>query len=164
MRLAIINPACIMRDALGVLGLPTTDVNPTLVGYQSIDDKTCKVFSAQDPEDGILLEKIDLAHLFRGIPQSIKGLSFAPSDVVDLTAYEQEVNVDLLLNAPKLDNQNYETVPDSDYLGQLFCNWKRLVGITTLFRNEVSLSVLDNVLLIEATTSALFTGSLSVQI
>lgn len=164
MRLAIINPACIMRDALGVLGLPPTDVNPTLVSYQSIDDKTCKVFSAQDPEDGILLEKVDLAELFRGIPQSITGLTFTDSDVVDLSAYDTVVSVDLLLNAPKLDNQNYEKVPDSDYLGTLFCNWKRLVGITTLFRNEVTLSLLDDVLTIEANNSALFTGTLTVKI
>lgn len=164
MRLAIINPACIMRDALGVLGLPPTDVNPTLVSYQSIDSKTCKVFSSQDPEDGILLEKIDLGELFRGIPQSIAGLTFDDSDVVDLSAYEKVVSVDLLVNAPKLDNQNYEKAPEGDYLGMLFCRWKRLVGIVTLFRNEVNLSVLDNVLTIEANNSALFTGSLTVKI
>ena len=160
MRVAIMNTAAVINNTL------STDkqkgFNPNLLTLMKVSDTLFKIESPDTNSHALLVNKIDLGELFCNTPIDLRGLTFADSPNVDLTTWTASLNVDEVRNLPKLDNGEWEFIDDSDELGKHFLNVKRLTGLVTLSRSEVSLSVFEGVMTIEANNAMLYTGSIDV--
>ncbi|ASU03600.1 hypothetical protein RISINGSUN_70 [Erwinia phage vB_EamM_RisingSun] len=160
MRVAIMNTAAIINNTLSAD--KQEGFNPNLLSLMNVSEKLFKIESPSTNTHALLVEKIDLGELFCNTPIDLRGLTFTDSPAVDLTGWTQSLNVDIFQNLPKLDNEEWEYIADEDVLGKHFLNAVRLTGLVTLSRTEVSLSVLDNVMTIEADNAMLYKGKVDV--
>lgn len=160
MRVAIMNNAAIINNTLSAL--KQTGFNPNLLSFLNVNKDLFKIEEANTPLHALLVNKINLGELFCNTPIDLRGLTFAETGVVDLSDWQEKLGLDVVANLPKLDNESWEAVTEGDELGQHFLNMKRLTGLVTLSRNEVSLSLSENVMTVEATNSLLYTGSVDV--
>lgn len=166
MRMNILPQSLVVGLALQSVNRP--DINPRLGTSLSINEDVFKFTSSMDVRQGAIVEKIDLSVLFADIPQSLVGIKFKDSALVDLSKVEAGVDTVKGFSSTTaeypVDNNTPETVPATDALGVLFCQWKRLVGLTGLLRHEVSLSTVGETLFVEARNAAQFKGSVSISL
>ena len=160
MRVALLNTAAIINNTLSAENL--VGFNPNRLTFLNVNKDLFKIEDPGTPLHALLVKKIDLGELFCHTPVDLRGLTFTDSGAIDLTAWKETLGVDTLENLPKLDNEPQEGIPEDDSLGQHFLQVKRLTGLVTLSRSEVSLSLLNNVMTIETQNAVLYTGKLDV--
>lgn len=116
----------------------------------SVNDTMLKFNSSAGP---IYLKKVSLVDLFAGIPQSVVDITFG--DVV----------TEMPPEAPEIVSDGFpDSVVATDTLGVHFTNWKRLVGIYDLPREEVGLAQDGDYLVVDAHKATIYTGYVIIKI
>lgn len=125
----------------------TDDTYGTVV---SVNDEMFKFTNSTGP---LFLKKVRLVDLFAGIPQSVVGIEFG--DVV----------TEMPSEAPTIVSEGFpDSVLVDDTLGVHFTNWKRLVGIYDLPREEVDLGQTEDYMVVDARKSVLYSGCVVIKI
>lgn len=162
MRLNILNQAAVVKAACDQAGNET--LNPRFGEVFPISAETFKYSALGNPTNSLLIARVSLNALFDKFPQDITGFEFKTPAAFDMARVESTGEVDPAVQENIIDNIPYETVPETDVLGTHFCNWKRLVGLTSLTRAEVDLSSTDDYMLIDARNATIHCGTVSVKI
>lgn len=160
MRLNVINRTAIVLSAMLRSGI--TDMSPRFGTVTPLSEQAFKYALIGLPREALIIERVSLEELFRDIPQDITGIVFNEAPEGSEANLDEVVGRDIALQDPLVDYSGYET--GTDEYSILFCNWKRLVGLSDLPRNEVTLALLDDHLVIDATSSTLYRGSVSVKV
>lgn len=160
MRLNLINKAVIAAAA--IQKRPTTLLSPVFGETHRVNDKTFKFADAINPSLNILIDRVDLGELFKGVIVDISKLEFNDPPANAESEWQPEVS-NPLMETPQCVGLLPEVESDSDPLGNLFRRWKRLVGLGGLQRVEVDLSVLDDFLTIDARDAIVYRGLVRVK-
>lgn len=121
--------------------------------YGSVVGVNEKLFKFTGGAVPLYIKKVRLADLFAGVPQSVVGVEFG--DVV----------TDMPPEAPSIVSEGFpDSVVASDTLGVHFTNWKRLVGLYDLPREEVDLGQDGDYLVVDARKATLYTGYVIIKI
>lgn len=116
----------------------------------NVNDEMFKFTGAEGP---LYIKKVSLVALFAGIPQSVVGIEFG--DVV----------TEMPAEAPEIVSEGFpDSVVALDTLGVHFTNWKRLVGIYDLGREEVDLGLTEDYMVVDARKSVLYSGCVVIKI
>lgn len=155
MRLNLINTTRIVAGALANKHVPK--LTARFGEVSRVDDNAFKFSAVLDPGTNIMVQRINLADLFDGIPLDISDKEFNTPPVVgefpDCIAVK-----DGFKEEPMLTESMDVYLPAIDVLGQMFEKWKRLVGLSGLPRIEVDLSTLDDYLTVDARDSVVYCG------
>jgi hypothetical protein len=162
MRLNILNQAAVVRAACSQAD--NVELNPRFGETLQISPETFKYSALGNPSKSLLIARVSLNELFDKFPQDITGFEFKDPAPFDSARLESTSEIDPTVQEYILDNNPYETVPETDVLGTHFCNWKRLVGLTSLTRSEVDLSSDGDYMLIDARNATIHRGTVSVKI
>lgn len=162
MRLNLLNTTALVAAGLYVINCER--FNPRFGAVGRVSDNVFKYALPGPPKEVFLLERVSLAELFEGIPQSIVGIEKRDWWV----GSEGEIGFCLNLKStveemPFVDAPSVP-VPDTDELGKYFLTWVEWIGLGGLKRNEVELSVMDDYLIVDAKNSPVFSGTVSVKI
>lgn len=155
MRLNLINRTMIVAAALD--NKPVPKLAPRFGDAVRVDDQSFKFSTVLDPGTNILVQRVNLAELFAGIPLDISDKEFnTPPEFdsfPDCVAVEDGFKAEPLL----CESMDVYTSP-IDTSGKMFEQWKRLVGLSGLPRIEVDLSTLDGYLTVDARDSVIYCG------
>lgn len=162
MRLNLLNQTVIVASAVKHAGL--TQMTPRFGDVRAVNQDLFKYSLTSDPSSNVLIKRVDLGELFKGLPQDISQITFQASVGGDTQTLNERLNLDLTTSQYPVELTDYEQVDPTDELGQHFVNWTRLVGIGDLKRSEVELSTLDDSLIVEAHRSVVYKGAVSIKI
>lgn len=130
-----------------------------------INDKVFKYVFTGARKEVLLIERIDLAELFAGLPQDISEMD---AHVPTPTTLGVDILMALGIDPTQQESPFIDGEPtagrDGDDLGNLFHIWQAYVGLYGLSRHEVELSTVDNILYIDARNATMFRGMLPVKI
>lgn len=160
MRLNLINKAVIAAAA--IQKRPTTLLSPVFGETYRVNDKTFKFADSVNPSLNILIDRVDLGELFKGVVVDISKLEFNDPPANTKSKWCTDVS-NPLMETPQCVDLVPELTSDNDPLGNLFRQWKRLVGLGGLQRIEVDLSVLDDFLTIDARDAIVYRGLVRVK-
>jgi hypothetical protein len=128
-----------------IVGKFTDDLYGTVT---PVNDKLFKFVNANGP---LFIKKVDLGKLFDNTNQSVVDIEFG------------DCITEMPTGAPEIVSEGFpDSVPAMDTLGVHFTNWKRLVGLYDLPREEVDLCLMEGVMIIDARRAVLYSGIVSV--
>lgn len=128
-----------------------------------LDDKSFKFADPLIHERNVLIERVDLGELFKGVIIDISKLEFNDPPSPDVDSKWHEPECDLLMAEPMMIDGLPDTTSPADPLGKFFSQWKRLIGLGGLTRVEVELSTLDDFLTIDARNATVYCGSVRIK-
>jgi len=159
MRLNCFNKTLLVAAAMEQQGID--GLNPRFGTGRSVSDN---VFSYVEPGvvgAGLMIEKVDLGELFKGIPQDISGLTFGLPESVNLQSLDELVDSrveESIITLSAIDQTGV-----ADELSILFFNWLRLVGLSDLTRFEVELGTSEGYLHVTARRATYYRGTVIIK-
>lgn len=126
-----------------------------------VNEATFKYTPPEGPALAILIRRVDLGELFKGIPQDISDLDTLPVSANLSDDWNTKLGTDPVYCEPVFVDEAEDLLP-SDLPGALFQRWKAMIGLSGLYRREVDLSLAGNVLHIDARNAVLYRGVVDV--
>lgn len=155
MRLNLLNRTTIVGEALKQKPVPK--LTARFGDVSRVDGSCFKASAVLDPATNILIQRVDLSEMFANVPLDISELEFNNPPGFD--SVPEIVNVeDGFKEEPMLVEFAGITVNPKDKLGEMFSQWKRMVGLSGLPRSEVELSTLDDYLTVDARDAVIYCG------
>jgi hypothetical protein len=159
MRLNCFNKTLLVAAAIEQQGID--GLNPRFGTGRSVSDN---VFSYVEPGTvggGLIIEKVDLGELFKGIPQDISGLTFGVPEPANLQPLDDLV--DSRVEECIITLASVDKTGTADELSILFFNWLRLVGLSDLTRFEVELGAGEGYLHVTASRATYYRGTVIIK-
>ena len=157
MRLNLINQALIVSKRL-----PLEQGYPRLGSVSAISPSKFKFTPTGNRAGAVLVERVDLGELLKGIPQDISGLVRGDSEEIDEATLAAKLQLDMDVFDVPLDN--VDTPVADDELSQWFATWKDFIGLQDLNRWEVELGLAEDTLIIDASKASLYCGTVLVKV
>jgi len=151
MRLNCFNKTLLVAKVMEQQGI--NGLNPRFGAGRSVSDTVFSYLELGGAGAGLLVDKVDLGELFKGIPQDITGLTFGIPEQVNLQPLQ-----DLIDNTTEECIVTGDAPPGvlGDDVSILFYNWLRLVGLSDLSRFEVELGTSEGYLHVTARRDAVY--------
>lgn len=159
MRLNLVNLPLLIGT--GLSGIACGSFNPKFGNKVAINGDLFKYVIPGPPKEVFVFERVSLAELFEGNPQSIVGV--VSRDWSHPTPLEivETLGTDLTVQDPPVEPLESG---DEDDLSKLFSTWVQYIGLGGLYRADVDLSTTDGWLHVEAKRSVVFKGSVSIKV
>lgn len=161
MRLNVINTSAVVALAASTAGCKLS--NGRFGAVTQLSDRTFKYVFTGVRKDVLLVERIDLAELFKDLPQDITGLTHQPDSVAGSVDIAAALRIDATHQEPPFIQGEPTETREGDELGALFHLWQAFVGLYGLSRHEVDLSTVENILYIDARNATVFRGTVAVK-
>lgn len=159
MRLNCFNKTLLVAKAMEQQGID--GLNPRFGTGRSISDDVFSYVENGTVGAGLMIEKVDLGELFKGIPQDISGLTFGMPEGVNLQAVDDLVDNRVEESIIVLGGVDHTDVADN--VSILFFNWLRLVGLSDLTRFEVELGTSEGYLYVTARRATYYRGTVAIK-
>jgi len=159
MRLNCFNKTLLVAKAMEQQGID--GLNPRFGVGRSVSDNIFTYVEQGTVGAGLMIEKVDLGELFKGIPQDISGITFGEPEQGDLLPLEGLV--DGCVEEPIITLTDADQAEPGDEVSQLFFNWMRLVGLSDLGRFEVELGTSDGYLYVTARRATYYRGTVAIK-
>jgi hypothetical protein len=159
MRLNCFNKTLLVATAMEQQGID--GLNPRFGTGRSVSDDVFSYVENGAVGSGLMIKKVDLGELFKGIPQDISGLTFGVPEVVSLQSVDDLVDPrveESLVSPTGVDNTG-----TADEMSILFFNWLRLVGLSDLTRFEVELGTTEGYLHVTARRATYYRGTVIIK-
>jgi hypothetical protein len=158
MRLNCFNKTLLVAKVMEQQGIQ--GMNPRFGAGRSVSDTVFSYLELGSSGTGLLIDKVDLGELFKGIPQDISGLTFDTPEQVSLDALQvlvdDKVEECIVVGESPLTGQ-------ADDLSVHFYNWLRLVGLSDLSIFEVELGTSEGNLYVTARRAAYYCGTVIIK-
>jgi hypothetical protein len=159
MRLNCFNKTLLVATAMEQQGID--GLNPRFGTGRSVSDDAFSYVEQGAVGAGLIIEKVDLGELFKGIPQDISGLTFGMPEQADLQAVD--ALVDGCVEESIVTLSAIDQTGAGDDLSILFFNWMRLVGLSDLTRFEVELGTSEGFLYVTARRATYYRGTVVIK-
>jgi hypothetical protein len=159
MRLNCFNKTLLVATAMEQQGID--GLNPRFGVGRSVSDDAFSYVEQGAVGAGLIIEKVDLGELFKGIPQDISGLTFGMPEQADLQAVD--ALVDGCVEESIVTLSAIDQTGGGDDLSILFFNWMRLVGLSDLTRFEVELGTSEGFLYVTARRATYYRGTVVIK-
>jgi len=159
MRLNCFNKTLLVAMAMEQQGID--GLNPRFGTGRSVSDNVFSYVEQGSAGAGLLIDKVDLGELFKGIPQDISGLTFGAPETANLQPIDDLVDSHVAESLVVLDNVDYADAADE--MSVLFFNWLRFVGLSDLTRFEVELGTSDGYLHVTARRATYYRGTVVIK-
>lgn len=159
MRLNCFNKTLLVAAAMEQQGID--GLNPRFGTGRSVSDDVFSYVEQGTVGAGLMIEKVDLGELFKGIPQDISGLTFGMPEPVNLQPLDDLVDSRVEESIVVLGG--VDQTGTADELSILFFNWLRLVGLSDLTRFEVELGISEGYLHVTARRATYYRGSVIIK-
>jgi hypothetical protein len=159
MRLNCFNKTLLVAAAMEQQGI--NGLYPRFGTGRSISDHVFSYVAPGTVGVGLMIEKVDLGELFKGIPQDISGLIFGLPELVNLQSLDELVDSRVEESIIVMDG--IDQTGAADDLSILFFNWLRLVGLSDLTRFEVELGTSDGYLHVTARRATYYRGTVIIK-
>lgn len=164
MRLNLVNQATIVGLALAD---NKQSINPRFGSVSRVNEQSFKYAPNSEMRRAFLVPRVDLGLLFKGIPQSLVGVSYVPAEPVpaaELAELLGAIGTDPVMVPDLLEPECPDVIDETDILGRWFSLWINLVGLRDLHRHEVDLDIFEGYLIINADKATLYKGAVSVKV
>ena len=161
MHLNLLNQTVIVSGA--ILSAEHSDVNPRFGVSHAVNNRVFKFTPTHECHHVTLIERVSLEELFGGIPQDVSTLTYHGELEQAGEGLLAHLNTDYTTEEPVVLEDGGDFIDPSDKLGHYFLLWKKLVGLTGLYRNEVDLCHDEEYLYADASKAKLFTGVVKIK-
>lgn len=161
MHLNLLNQTVIVSGA--ILSIENSNLNPRFGVVHAVNRKVFKYTPTHDCHNVTLVERVSLEELFNGIPQDVSNLTYHAELEQLGDPLLHHLSTDYSTEEPVVLEDGGDFIDPSDRLGHYFLLWKKLVGLTGLYRNEVDLYHDEVYLFADASKSKLFTGVVKIK-
>lgn len=159
MRLNCFNKTLLVAAAMEQQGID--GLNPRFGTGRSVSDNVFSYVEHGTVGSGLMIEKVDLGELFKGIPQDISGLTFGMPEEGSLQLVDELVDNRVEESLVVLDSIDRTGMQDD--MSILFYNWLRLVGLSDLTRFEVELGTSEGYLHVTARRATYYRGTVIIK-